>query len=59
VVFGIVGNDQALEPLLDEALCTYAEHLYYEKYSQEGFESGGGLTVSIITNPKGISMAAS
>jgi hypothetical protein len=25
-----VGNDQALEPWLDEALCTYAERLYYE-----------------------------
>jgi len=36
--FGIVGNDQALEPWLDEALCTYAEHLYYEKYSQEGLK---------------------
>jgi len=23
---------------LDEALCTYAEHLYYEKYSQEGLK---------------------
>jgi hypothetical protein len=25
-----VGNDQALEPWLDEALCTYTERLYYE-----------------------------
>jgi len=25
-----VGNDQALEPWLDEALCTYSERLYYE-----------------------------
>lgn len=28
--FGQVGNDQALEPWLDEALCIYAELLYYE-----------------------------
>jgi hypothetical protein len=26
-----VGNDQAYEPWLDEALCTYAERLYYEQ----------------------------
>lgn len=29
--YAAVGNDQALEPWLDEALCTYSEHLYYEK----------------------------
>jgi aminopeptidase N len=28
--FGKVGNDQALEPWLDEALCIYSEGLYYE-----------------------------
>lgn len=28
--YGIVGNDQALEPWLDEALCTYMEHIFYE-----------------------------
>lgn len=28
--FGQVGNDQALEPWLDEALCTYSERLFYE-----------------------------
>ncbi len=28
--FGEVGNDQALEPWLDEALCIYSEMLYYE-----------------------------
>jgi aminopeptidase N len=28
--FGQVGNDQALEPWLDEALCIYSELLYYE-----------------------------
>jgi len=29
--FGLVGNDQAREPWLDEALATYSELLYYEK----------------------------
>ncbi|MCB0204711.1 MAG: hypothetical protein KDI55_22350 [Anaerolineae bacterium] len=28
--YGLVGNDQALEPWLDEALSTYSELLYYE-----------------------------
>ena len=27
--FGLVGNDQALEPWLDEALAVYSEHVYY------------------------------
>lgn len=30
--YGRVGNDQAMEPWLDEALCTYSERLYYERY---------------------------
>jgi aminopeptidase N len=29
--FGQVGNDQAMEPWLDEALATYSEELFYEK----------------------------
>ena len=33
--YGVVGNDQANEPWLDEALCTYTEHLYYERYYPE------------------------
>jgi len=28
--YGLVGNDQALEPWLDEALCTYSEKIFYE-----------------------------
>lgn len=28
--FGKVGNDQALEPWLDEALAVYSEHVFYE-----------------------------
>jgi hypothetical protein len=33
--YGIVGNDQALEPWLDEALCTYTEHIFYENVYAE------------------------
>ena len=33
--FGLVGNDQALQPWLDEALCTYTELLYYENLHPE------------------------
>jgi aminopeptidase N len=29
--FDSVGNDQALQPWLDEALCTYAERIYFER----------------------------
>jgi len=28
--FGLVGDDQALEPWLDEALCIYSERIFYE-----------------------------
>ncbi len=36
--YGLVGNDQALEPWLDEALCTYSEILFYETYYPEAIE---------------------
>ncbi len=36
--YGLVGNDQALEPWLDEALCTYSERIYYEHYSPEALD---------------------
>ncbi len=36
--FGLVGNDQALEPWLDEALCTYSERLFYEKRYPEALD---------------------
>jgi hypothetical protein len=36
--YGIVGNDQALEPWLDEALCTYTERLFYERYYPEALD---------------------
>jgi hypothetical protein len=28
--YGLVGNNQAMEPWLDEAMCTYMEHIFYE-----------------------------
>lgn len=36
--YGLVGNDQALEPWLDEALCTYSEKLYYENTAPEALD---------------------
>lgn len=33
--YALVGNDQALEPWLDEALCTYSERIYYENLAPE------------------------
>jgi hypothetical protein len=36
--FGLVANDQAMEPWLDEALCTFAERLYYENLYPESLK---------------------
>jgi hypothetical protein len=33
--YGLVGNDPALEPWLDEAFCTHSEALFYERYHPE------------------------
>jgi hypothetical protein len=33
--YGEIANDQALEPWLDEALCTFSELLYYERLHPE------------------------
>lgn len=33
--FGVVGNNQALEPWLDESLATYSEYLYIERNTPE------------------------
>lgn len=33
--FGLVGNDQALEPWLDEALATYSERIFYESVAPD------------------------
>jgi aminopeptidase N len=36
--YGIIGSDQANEPWLDEALATYTERLYYEKYAPDALQ---------------------
>ncbi len=36
--YASVGNDQALEPWLDEALCTYSERLFYERLHPEALD---------------------
>jgi len=36
--YGAVGNDQAIEPWLDEALSTYSEKLYYEYLHPESLD---------------------
>lgn len=36
--YGLVGNDQALEPWLDEALCTYSERIFYENLHPEALD---------------------
>jgi len=33
--YALIGNDQALDPWLDEALCTYSEKIYYENVAPE------------------------
>ena len=50
--FGLVGNDQAMEPWLDEALCTYSERLYYEKVAPEGLDWWWAYRVNYY-EPKG------
>ncbi|MCJ7701261.1 MAG: M1 family metallopeptidase [Anaerolineales bacterium] len=60
--YGLVGNDQALEPWLDEALCTYSEKLFYEnlypkslawwQYARlDYYESTGWVDSSIYDTP--------
>lgn len=51
--YGQVGNDQALEPWLDEALCTYAERLYYENVYPELVDWWWGYRVNFY-QPSGV-----
>ena len=62
--YALVANDQALEPWLDEALCTYSERIYYETYFPEAlvwwwnyrinyYQPGGWVNDSIY-NPHGV-----
>lgn len=37
--YGLVGNDPALEPWLDEAFCTYSESLFFERYYPDLLDS--------------------
>ncbi len=59
--FSLVGNNQATEPWLDEALATYSEVLYYERYHPDfvqwwwtnrvdGFDPKGFVNSSIYIN---------
>ena len=63
--YGLVGNDQAMDPWLDEALATYHEKIYYEHYAPEAlnwwrnyriqyFQPEGQVNSSIY-NPHGYS----
>ncbi len=60
--YGLVGNDQALQPWLDEALCTYSELLFYENiypqaldwwwaYRVNYYEPQGWVDISIYDTP--------
>lgn len=60
--FSSIGNDQALEPWLDEALCTYSEKIFYDFTAPEAlawwwdyrvryFEPQGAINDSIY-NPR-------
>jgi hypothetical protein len=61
--YGVVGNDQAYEPWLDEALSTYCERLYYEYYYPEDLDwwwtyrvnyyQPSGWVNTTIYNPEG------
>lgn len=61
--YWLVGNDQAMEPWLDEALCTYSERLYFENiypdsldwwwaYRVNYYEPSGWVNTTIY-NPEG------
>jgi aminopeptidase N len=61
--YALVGNDQAYSPWLDEALCTYQEHIFFEKiypdaldwwwaYRVNYYEPRGWVNGSIY-NPEG------
>jgi len=50
--YGLVGNDQALEPWLDEALATYTERIFYEKTYPDLIDWWWGYRVDYY-DPKG------
>jgi hypothetical protein len=50
--YGLVGNDQALEPWLDEALCTYSERIFYENVDPRALEDWWTYRIN-MNNPQG------
>jgi hypothetical protein len=50
--YALVGNDQAMEPWLDEALCTYSERIFYEKLHPEALDWWWAYRVNYY-EPKG------
>lgn len=50
--YALVGNDQALEPWLDEALCTYSERLFFERYYPDALDWWWTYRVNYY-NPQG------
>lgn len=65
--YALVGNDQALEPWLDEALCTYNEHIFFERLYPQALDwwwnyrvnyyQPQGWVDTTIYNPEGKSAA--
>jgi hypothetical protein len=50
--YALVGNDQANEPWLDEALCTFHELVYYERYAPPALDWWWGYRVNYY-DPRG------
>ena len=50
--YAMVGNDQAIEPWLDEAFCTYSERIYYENVHPEALDWWWAYRVNYY-DPKG------
>lgn len=50
--YGLIGNDQAMEPWLDEALATYSEYLFYSDYFPALAEAWWDFRVNTF-NPTG------
>jgi hypothetical protein len=51
--FEQVGNDQALQPWLDEALATYSEHVFYETASPHSVKQWWWIYRVDVYNPQG------
>jgi len=51
--FEQVANDQALQPWLDESLCTYSEHIFYETASPSSITQWWWIYRVDLYNPQG------